>query len=62
MTPDQNPGVGGRVDIGRLKRTVAVRGSLLIVVLGLMYFGAAGLDGYRDYMRKVRYRLIPGIW
>jgi protein-S-isoprenylcysteine O-methyltransferase Ste14 len=20
------------------------------------------LDGYREYMQKVRYRLIPGIW
>jgi len=23
---------------------------------------SAGLEGYNDYMRKVRYRLIPGIW
>ena len=23
---------------------------------------AEGLEGYADYMQKVRYRLIPGIW
>lgn len=23
---------------------------------------AAGLEGYADYMRRVRYRLIPGLW
>jgi protein-S-isoprenylcysteine O-methyltransferase Ste14 len=22
----------------------------------------AGLPGYSDYMRRVRYRLIPGLW
>jgi protein-S-isoprenylcysteine O-methyltransferase Ste14 len=21
-----------------------------------------GLDGYKDYARRVRYRLLPGIW
>lgn len=25
-------------------------------------FLAAELDGYRDYMQKVRYRMLPGIW
>jgi protein-S-isoprenylcysteine O-methyltransferase Ste14 len=23
---------------------------------------AAALDGYTDYTRKVRYRLVPGVW
>ena len=23
---------------------------------------SAGLEGYGEYMKKVRYRLIPGIW
>ena len=23
---------------------------------------AAELQGYADYMRKVRYRLVPGVW
>jgi protein-S-isoprenylcysteine O-methyltransferase Ste14 len=23
---------------------------------------ASGLEGYRDYMEKVRYRLVPFIW
>ena len=23
---------------------------------------ARGLEGYSDYMKKVKYRLIPGIW
>jgi protein-S-isoprenylcysteine O-methyltransferase Ste14 len=59
VTPDQNPGVGGRVDIGRLKRTVVVRGSLLIVMLGLMYFGAAGTFRYWQAWAYLGTLLIP---
>jgi protein-S-isoprenylcysteine O-methyltransferase Ste14 len=41
---------------------VALVGGLIVRLLDEEKFLSANLPGYADYCRKVRYRLIPGIW
>ena len=41
---------------------VAVLGVIVVRALGEETLLAAELPGYADYLRKVRYRLVPGIW
>ena len=90
---------GERVDLHKLKVEVAVRASLLLLLLAAMFFISAGtlsyweawvflalivaallpfflvlrirneeevlireLNGYSDYVQKVKSRLIPGMW
>lgn len=40
----------------------AVLGVIVVRALGEEKMLAAGLPGYTDYMHKVRFRLIPGVW
>ena len=42
-------------------------GGLLIVMMGVRAVGEErlleqALDGYADYKRRVRFRLLPGVW
>ena len=41
---------------------VAVLGVIVVRARGEETLLAAQLPGYGDYLRKVRYRLVPGVW
>jgi protein-S-isoprenylcysteine O-methyltransferase Ste14 len=51
--------IGGRWDL--LVGALAM-GVVVVRLLGEEKMLAQGLPGYRDYMRRVRWRLVPGLW
>jgi len=57
--------IGGAVLLGSISGLVlglAIVGLIVVRIFGEEKLLARDLEGYKEYLQKVRYRLVPHVW